>query len=76
MGKPDELADYLLDNYGVCGKSFSDGDCDCLKPGAAWLGRGCSFWKPCGATTYDQLEEAMRIVHVELAKKSDARGNS
>lgn len=56
-----DLADYLLDNYGACargadcywGKDAAGRDNGCLKVG--WRGRGCKHWQPLGATTLDEL---------------------
>lgn len=57
MPEPQDIGGYLLDNYGVCTRG-ADSDCECLKPGKKWYGRGCPHWKPLGATTLEQLKEA------------------
>lgn len=65
------MEDYLLDNYGVCTKGKTDADCDCLKPGARWLGRLCAHWQPSGATTLAQLKEAQATVKEALDEAGD-----
>jgi len=45
-------ADYVLDNYGRCEMG---GGCVCIRPGAVWLGRGCSRWVPLGARSLEAL---------------------
>lgn len=67
------VANYLLDNYGVCIRG-GDADCLCLKPGAKWLGRGCIYWKPTGATTYEQLSEAQKVLNGLIAKTNRPTG--
>jgi hypothetical protein len=46
-----DLADYLLDNYGRCRAT----ECACRKPGTMWLGRACAHWQPAGARTLGEL---------------------
>lgn len=56
-----DLADYLLDNYGICergpdcywGKDSGGRYNGCLKTG--WRGQQCDHWKPLGATNLDEL---------------------
>jgi hypothetical protein len=36
-------ADYIATNYGHCPLGHA---CKCIKPGAIWLGRVCSWWRP------------------------------
>lgn len=56
-----DLADYLLDNYGTCARET---DCywgkdergewnGCHRTG--WRGRQCKHWKPLGATSLEEL---------------------
>ena len=56
-----EIADYLLDNYGECNRGS---DCywgtdalgrwnGCLRTG--WRGRQCKHWQSSGATNLDEL---------------------
>ena len=56
-----DLADYLLDNYGVCSRGA---DCyhgkdargkfnGCLRVG--WRGRSCLHWIPVDAISYEDL---------------------
>ena len=63
-----EMADYLLDNYGSCDRGA---DCywgkdargewnGCLKTG--WRGRQCAYWKPHGATSLEELFTPERSV--------------
>jgi hypothetical protein len=56
-----DIADYLLDNYGECSRGE---DCywgkdgkghSCLRQG--WLGRACKHWHPLGVTSLDELRE-------------------
>lgn len=49
---PDDLADYIADNYGACDRGPS---CRCLKPSSPWLGRACAHWQPVQAKTWDEL---------------------
>lgn len=51
----DDLAEYLLDNYGSCRRGPL---CQCLRGG--WLGRGCSCWKPAGVRNWEELDALMR----------------
>lgn len=59
-----DLADYLLDNYGTCdrgsdcywGKDLAGRDDGCLKTG--WRGRACPHWQTVGATNLDELRAA------------------
>lgn len=53
---PNDLAAYLLDNYGTCKLGAA---CNrppgCLKLG--WIGRACPHWQPLGARTYEELRD-------------------
>ncbi len=61
-----ELAEYLLDNYGECergedcywGKNAFGRWDGCLRTG--WKGRLCKYWKPLGATDYEGLKRAQQ----------------
>jgi hypothetical protein len=50
----EDMADYLLDNYGACLAE----PCACRKRG--WRGRACENWKSCGARTLDELRDAQK----------------
>lgn len=63
-----DLADYLLDNYGECDRKA---DCywgrdaagkwnGCLKIG--WRGRECPHWHPLGATDLDELRTLQEAI--------------
>lgn len=69
MVAKNDVADYLLDNYGTCSRGA---DCywghdtmgrydGCLKTG--WIGRACPHWKPIGATTLEELATIQRSTH-------------
>lgn len=45
-----ELAEYMLDNYGTCTRGA---DCSCLR--LEWLGRACVHWRPAGVKSFDEL---------------------
>jgi len=51
-----DLAEYLLDNYGTCVHKL---DCHCLRVG--WRGRSCPYWKPLGATDYAELTREVQM---------------
>jgi hypothetical protein len=51
-----DLADYLLDNYGICALT----PCACLRSG--WIGRQCQNWLPNGARTWEDLRQVQRKV--------------
>lgn len=57
----DEIADYLLDNYGICDRGancyWGNG---CLKTG--WRGRLCPHWQPLGATSLEALSAGQPCV--------------
>jgi len=62
-----EVAEYLLDNYGSCdrgadcywGKDRQGRRNGCLYTG--WLGRACNHWHPLGATTLDELKDKQSL---------------
>jgi hypothetical protein len=61
-----DLAEYLLDNYGTCdrgadcywGKDAQGNFNGCLRVG--WIGRSCKHWKPLGATSYAELSQMQK----------------
>lgn len=63
-----DLAEYLLDNYGVCdreadcyhGKDKSGRFNGCLRTG--WRGRECKHWHPLGATSLEELSDQQSTV--------------
>jgi hypothetical protein len=66
--KRSDLAEYLLDNYGVCDR---DADCywgkdeygldnGCLRLG--WRGRKCKHWHPMGVTSWNELHKAVEDI--------------
>lgn len=61
MTKPDET--YFLDHYGVCAltERAIPGGCVCIRPGQPWLGRGCPWWIPLGAKSFDDLKHIVLI---------------
>lgn len=64
MGNKD-LADYLLDNYGLCKLDV----CICIQPikrtspveFPPWLGRLCPNWQPSGALTNNDLLDIRKV---------------
>jgi len=56
-----DLADYLLDHYGIC----TQFPCVCLR--GRWQGRACPHWHPIGATTWEEL----RVYHLKRREMDD-----
>lgn len=56
-----EIADYLLDNYGSCdrgadcywGRDAQGRPNGCLAMG--WRGRSCKHWQPLGVTSLEEM---------------------
>lgn len=55
----EDLAHYLLDHYGECGRGAACYTHGCRKPDGIALGRLCGWWKPLGARTWEELREAL-----------------
>lgn len=66
-----DIADYLLDNYGTCdreagcywGKDSCGNYNGCLRNG--WRGRACKHWHPLGATSLQELHAALTATDSE-----------
>ena len=55
-----DLADYLLDNYGTCTLKSA---CVCRR--TVWLGRACGAWQTLGARTWEELAEKHDALYAE-----------
>lgn len=65
-----DVAEYLLDNYGACdrgadcywGKDTRGAFNGCLKTG--WRGRACRHWQPSGITSLEEMRERLESYYV------------